>query len=99
MFKKLYGWYFSKSVLPFWCVLLIDGMIVFLSCLFTYWLDYRTGEMFENRYAVFYTGGCVKICTSSYLFFYRHGVERFLLRYFFDVKSVTSTREAAFCVI
>ena len=44
-------------------------------------------------------GGCVKIGTSSYLFFYRHGVERFFLCRFFDVKSVTSTHEAAFCVI
>lgn len=43
--------------------------------------------------------GCVKIGTSSYLFFYRHGMERFFLCRFFDVKSVTSTHEAAFCVI
>lgn len=53
--KKLAGLYFSKNVLPFWCVLLIDTTIVFLSCLFAYWVSNRTGNMFENRFAVLYT--------------------------------------------
>lgn len=53
--KKLAGLYFSKNVLPFWCVLLIDTMILFLSCLFAYWISNRTGTMFENRFGVLYT--------------------------------------------
>ena len=47
--------YFSKNVLPFWCILLMDSIIVFLSSLFVYWVCNRTGTMFEHRYAVFYT--------------------------------------------
>lgn len=47
--------FFSKNVFPFWCILLIDSVIVFLSSLFVYWVSNRTGTMFEHRYAVLYT--------------------------------------------
>jgi len=53
--NKLADMYFSKNVLPFWCVLLMDTVIVFLSCLFSYWVSNRTGHMFAHRYAVLYT--------------------------------------------
>ena len=53
--NKLVDMYFSKNVLPFWCILLMDSIIVFLSSLFVYWVCNRTGTMFEHRYAVFYT--------------------------------------------
>ena len=53
--NKLVDMYFSKNVLPFWCILLLDSIIVFLSSLFAYWVSNRTGTMFEHRYAVFYT--------------------------------------------
>ncbi len=47
--------YFSKNVLPFWCILLMDSIIVFISTLLVYWLCNKTGIMFSHRYAVFYT--------------------------------------------
>lgn len=47
--------YFSKNVLPFWCILLMDSIIVFLSSMFVYWVNNRTGTMFEHRFAVLYT--------------------------------------------
>jgi len=53
--NKLVDMYFSKNVLPFWCILLLDSIIVFLSSLFVYWVSNRTGTMFEHRYAVLYT--------------------------------------------
>ncbi len=55
MLKKLSKWYFSKKVLPFWCILLTDTLIVFLSCMFAYWVSNRTGTTFDNRFAVVYT--------------------------------------------
>ena len=48
-------WYFGRNALPYWCVVLADTVIVFASCLFVYWAFYRTGEMFENRFAILYT--------------------------------------------
>ena len=53
--NKLSRLYFSKNVLPFWCVLLMDTIIVFLSCLFAYWVSNRTGNMYANRFSVLYT--------------------------------------------
>lgn len=53
--NRLVDMYFSKNVLPFWCILLMDSIIVFLSSLFVYWVSNRTGTMFYHRYAVFYT--------------------------------------------
>lgn len=54
-FKKISKWYFNKKVLPFWCVLIMDTLLVFFACLFTYWVSNRTGTMFVNRFAVVYT--------------------------------------------
>ena len=50
---KLLNWYFTKAALPYWCLLIIDFVIVFISVLFTYWLFNRTGVMFEERVNVF----------------------------------------------
>ena len=53
--SKLLSWYFSKKSLPYWCIFLIDGIIVLLSGLFTYWVFNRTMGMFTHRIEVLYT--------------------------------------------
>ena len=53
--KKLLSWYFSKDALPYWCLLLIDTFIVFISVLFTYWVFEKTLNMFEHRFEVLFT--------------------------------------------
>ena len=53
--KKLLSWYFSKDALPYWCLLLIDTFIVFISGLFTYWVLEKTLNMFEHRFEVLFT--------------------------------------------
>lgn len=55
LFGKLINWYFTKAALPYWCILVIDLIIVFISVLFTYWVFNRTGTMFEERVHVLYT--------------------------------------------
>ena len=52
---KLLNWYFSKKSLPYWCLFLIDSIIVLLSGLLTYWVFNRTMEMFTHRIEVLYT--------------------------------------------
>ena len=49
------SWYFSKKVLPHWCVLLADTVIVFLSSFFVYWISRRTGVMYDNRFEILWT--------------------------------------------
>jgi len=53
--NKLLNWYFNKKSLPYWCLFLIDSVIVFFSGLFTYWIFNRTMEMFTHRFDVLYT--------------------------------------------
>lgn len=31
LFSKLYNWYFSKSAMPYWCILLFDSFVIVLS--------------------------------------------------------------------
>ena len=52
---KLFNWYFTKNSLPYWCVLLLDCVLLFLSGLLVYWTFNRTLEMFESRFQVLYT--------------------------------------------
>ena len=53
--KKILNWYFNKKSLPYWCLFLIDSIIVLFSGLFTYWIFNRTMEMFTHRFDVLYT--------------------------------------------
>ena len=49
------AWYFSKRVLPYWAILLADSFIVFLCCVFTFWITYKTQSLLVHWHAVFYT--------------------------------------------
>ena len=53
--RNVLRWYFSKNSLPYWCVLLADCIILFLSGVFTYWLFNKTVVLFEHRFDVIYT--------------------------------------------
>ena len=55
IWKKILNWYFNKKSLPYWCLFLIDSIIVLFSGLFTYWIFNRTMEMFTHRFDVLYT--------------------------------------------
>ena len=53
--NKILNWYFSRESLPYWCLLLADTVIVFLSSILAYWIIEKTGNLFDNRFAVIYT--------------------------------------------
>ena len=53
--QNLSHWFFSKRVLPYWCILLADTLIIFLSCVFTYWAYNRLGQTLDNHMSVIYT--------------------------------------------
>lgn len=55
MLKRLINLYLTKKSLPYWCIILIDGIIVLLSGLFTFWVFNRTMGMFTHRIEVLYT--------------------------------------------
>ena len=49
IFWRLSNWYFSKKVLPYWVILLVDAAIVFLSCLFIYWVANKSQVTFDHH--------------------------------------------------
>ena len=54
-FERLASSYFGKNVLPYWCVVLADIAIVFVSTAFVYWAFHRTGVTYTHRIELFYT--------------------------------------------
>lgn len=36
LFKKIFTWYFNKNALPFWCIFILDGVILLLSGLISH---------------------------------------------------------------
>ena len=53
--RRFSAWYFSKRVLPYWAILLADSFIVFLCCVFTFWITYKIQSLLVHWHAVFYT--------------------------------------------
>ena len=53
--KKLSNWYFSKSVLPYWVIMLSDAAIVFFSGVFIYWISSNSQITYEHHQAVFFS--------------------------------------------
>ena len=55
IFDNLLSWYFKKDSLPYWCIFIIDSVIVFLSGIFTYWIFNKTQVLIEHRFDLIYT--------------------------------------------
>lgn len=55
LLHKLLNWYFKKESLPYWCLFLVDSIIMLCSLLFAYWLFNRTLNTFEHRFGVMYS--------------------------------------------
>ena len=53
--RRLTHWFFSKRLLPYWVIVLLDTLIVFLSCIFTYWVSRRTGALLEHGTDILFT--------------------------------------------
>ena len=53
--EKLVSWYFSRESLPYWCILLLDSAIVFVSGFLSYLIINNSDELFENRHELICT--------------------------------------------
>ena len=54
-FDKLLNWYFTKNSLPYWCIFLIDCLIVMCSGVLTYWIFNNTEILYEHTLQVLNT--------------------------------------------
>ena len=52
LIDKVLSWYFSRDALPYWCVFIIDSIIIFLSGVLTYWVFNKTNALVDYRFEV-----------------------------------------------
>ena len=48
LYNKIFNWYLSREALPYWCVLLVDIAITYLSGFFVFWLYYHGAVTLGN---------------------------------------------------
>ena len=53
--NRIFNWYFSRKVLPYWVILIADTLIVFGSAVITYWVANKTIDLYEHRHPLFFT--------------------------------------------
>ena len=70
MISKLTNWYFSKKALPFWCILVIDCLLVLFADMFVYLLN--NGALHTLQH-----GGILTGTFCFYLIFYIIGFRLF----------------------
>ena len=50
-FNKLFNWYFNKSALPFWCIFILDGVLLFLSGLISHAV-FNYGTLIDGNFGM-----------------------------------------------
>lgn len=63
-FRKFCNWYFTKKALPYWCILMIDGVAVYLSGLIAFYIQHGGLTLAQNFWSL--TGG-VLLCMIIYI--------------------------------
>lgn len=53
--SRFFNWYFGKSALPYWCIVVFDLMVCFFSGLFIFWLRHPASEMMAHWYTLCHT--------------------------------------------
>lgn len=77
--RKFCNWYFSRKALPYWCILMLDCAIVFISGLFVYYLQHGGLELAQQFWQV--AVGlclCLMVYVAAFFIFHTyHGVMRY----------------------
>lgn len=53
-FDKIFNWYFKRSSLPYWVILILDCVIIYCSAFFVYWLSNRGAQTQQHFYTLSY---------------------------------------------
>ena len=77
--RKLCNWYFSRKALPYGCILALDCVIVFLSGLFVYYLQYGGMNLVQHFHQVTLgLSACLVLYIVAFFAFHTyHGVMRY----------------------
>ena len=79
MMRRIINWYFSRKALPYWCILVMDCVIVFISGLFVFYLQHGWADL-VSRFAQVSVGLLVSLILYIVSFFVFHtynGVMRY----------------------
>lgn len=53
-FHYIINWYFNKASLPYWCIIILDALIVYISAFIVYWTFHRGAQTQLHFYAISY---------------------------------------------
>ena len=53
-YKDIINWYFNKASLPYWCIIILDALIVYISAFIVYWTFHRGAQTQLQFYAISY---------------------------------------------
>ena len=90
VFGKFFNWYFGRSALPYWCIMIFDLMVCFLSGVFIVWLRHPTSDVLAAWPQLMHTFGIFAILNFiSFRVFHTYSG---ILRYsqFVDLMRVTN---------
>lgn len=93
--RKLCNWYFSRKVLPYWCILAMDCIIVFVSGLLVFYLQHGGLGLAQHFWQVAHgLALCLIVYIISFFAFHTyHGVMRYSS--FVDLHRVAYSTAAA----
>jgi len=55
LIDRILNWYFNRDSLPYWCIIILDSLLLFMSGFFVYWVFHKTNILVEMRFEVLYT--------------------------------------------
>lgn len=90
VFGKFINWYFGRSALPYWCIMIFDLMVCFLSGVFIVWLRHPASDVLAAWPQLMHTFGVFAILNFiSFRVFHTYSG---ILRYsqFVDLMRVTN---------
>lgn len=90
VFGKFFNWYFGRGALPYWCIMIFDMMVCFLSGVFIVWLRHPASDMLAAWPQLMHTFGLFAVLNFiSFRVFHTYSG---ILRYsqFIDLMRVTN---------
>ncbi len=90
VFGKFFNWYFGRSALPYWCIMIFDLMVCFLSGVFIVWLRHPASDVLATWPQLMHTLGIFAVLNFiSFRVFHTYSG---ILRYsqFIDLMRVTN---------
>lgn len=90
VFGKFFNWYFGRGALPYWCIMIFDLMVCFLSGVFIVWLRHPASDVLAAWPQLMHTLGLFAVLNfiSFRVFHTYYGILRY--SQFVDLMRVTN---------